>query len=80
MVLNYILVGCPCLVIGKMYLRYLFETEMLPRNLRVDRGTETGKMATVHVYLFNKHEDVDDPCVAKQDRAGSYVWVTVTVN
>ena len=49
------------LVIGKMYLRYLFETEMLPRNLRVDRGMETGKMATIHVYLLNKHEDVDDP-------------------
>ena len=44
-----------------MYLQYLFETEMLPRNLRVDRGTETGKMATIHVYLLNKHEDVDDP-------------------
>ena len=39
------------LIVGKMYLRYLFETEMLPRNLRVDRGTETGKMATIHVYL-----------------------------
>ena len=50
------------LVVGKMYLRYLFETEMLPRNL-IDRGTETGKMATIiiHVYLLNKHEDVDDP-------------------
>ena len=49
------------LVVGKVYLQYLFETEMLPRNLRVDRGTETGKMATIHVYLLNKHEDVDDP-------------------
>ena len=44
------------LVVGKMYLRYLFETEMLPRNLRVDRGTETEKMAIIHVYMLNKHE------------------------
>ena len=44
-----------------MYLRYLFETEMLPGNLRVDRGTETGKMATIHVYLLNKHEVMNDP-------------------
>lgn len=44
-----------------MYLRYLFETEMLPRNLRVDRGTETGKMASIHVYLLNKHEVMNDP-------------------
>lgn len=49
------------LVVGKMYLQYLFEAGMLPRNLRVDRGTETGKMATIHVYLLNKHEDMNDP-------------------
>ena len=43
------------LVIGKMYLRYLFESQMLPRNLRFDRGTETGKMVTIHVFLSNQH-------------------------
>ena len=52
------------LIVGKMYLRYLFETEMLSRNLRVDRGTETGKMATIHVYLLNKHEVMHDPTYA----------------
>ena len=49
------------LVIGKMYLRYLFESRMLPRNLRVDRGTETGKMATIHVFLLNQHGIMDGP-------------------
>jgi len=34
---------------------------MLPRNLRVDRGTETGKMATIHVFLLNRHGIMDDP-------------------
>ena len=53
------------LIVGKMYLRYLFETEMLPRNLRVDRGMETGKMATIHVFLLNKPEVMNDPTDAK---------------
>ena len=44
-----------------MYLRYLFESQMLPRNLRVDRGTETGKMAMIHVFLLNQHGIMDDP-------------------
>ena len=44
-----------------MYLRYLFESQMLPRNLRVDRGKETSKMATTHVFLLNQHGIMDDP-------------------
>ena len=49
------------LLIGRMYLKYLFDTEMLPVNLRMDRGTETGKMATIHVYLLNQHRLMEDP-------------------
>ena len=49
------------LLIGRMYLKYLFDTEMLPVNLRMDRGTETGKLATIHVYLLNQHGLMDDP-------------------
>ena len=30
----------------------IFESQMLPRNLRVDRGTETGKLAMIHVFLL----------------------------
>ena len=33
----------------------------MPSFLRIDKGTETGKMATVHVYLINKFEVMDDP-------------------
>ena len=44
-----------------MYLKYLFDTEMLTVHLRMDRGTETGKMATIHVYLLNQHGLMDDP-------------------
>ncbi|KAK2548409.1 hypothetical protein P5673_031373 [Acropora cervicornis] len=44
-----------------MYLKCLFDTEMLPVNLRMDRGTETGKLATIHVYLLNQYGLMDDP-------------------
>ena len=49
------------LLIGRVYLKYLFDTEMLPVNLRMARGTETGKLATIHVYLLNQHGLMDDP-------------------
>ena len=27
----------------------------------MDKSTETGVMATIHCYLRNMHEDIDDP-------------------
>ena len=36
----------------------------MPSFLRIDKGTETGKMATVHIYLINKFEVMDDPVEA----------------
>ena len=41
-------------VIGKRYLQYLVKTGILPRHLRIDKGTETGKMCTIHTYLASK--------------------------
>ena len=49
------------LVVGKMYLRRLFETKAFPGFLRIDRGTEIGKMATIHTYLINKFGIMNDP-------------------
>ena len=49
------------LVIGKRYLEHLCETETLPRYLRIDKGTETGKMATMHTYLMDQLNVMDDP-------------------
>ena len=41
--------------IGYWYLEYLYETRILPwylrTYLRIDKGTETGTMATMHAYL-----------------------------
>ena len=48
------------LVIGRWYLEYLYESRMMPTYLRVDRGTETGIMATIHAYLHDNHNTLDD--------------------
>ena len=34
---------------------------VLPRTLRVDRGTETDVMATIHCFLREKHGDLMNP-------------------
>ena len=51
-------------MIGKTYLEYLCREKMMPSFLRIDKGTETGKMVTVHVYLINEFEVMDDPVEA----------------
>ena len=48
------------LIVGKKYLEYLYKSEMLPRFLRIDKGTETGKMATIHCYLIDYLGIMDD--------------------
>lgn len=35
------------------------------RTIRVDRQTKTDKMATIHVYLLNKSEVMNDPIDAR---------------
>lgn len=35
-------------------------SHILPHRLRLDKGTETGVMATIHCYQRNKVDDVDD--------------------
>ena len=49
------------MIISRMYLQYLFETKVLSINLRIDMGTETGKMATINAYLLNQLKVMDDP-------------------
>ena len=38
-------------VIGKNYLKYLSKSKLLPYFLRVNRGTETGKMCSIHAFF-----------------------------
>ena len=48
------------LTIGKKYLEFLYEDGILPNYLRIDKGTETGKMATIHAYLTDKLGVMED--------------------
>ena len=48
-------------VIGWFYLEHLFNTRMMAGIIWVDKGTETGVMATIRAYLRQQHEDDMDP-------------------
>ena len=47
--------------IGRWYLEHLMQTNVMPRILRADRGTETGTMAAVHAFLHKNRSEFDDP-------------------
>ena len=49
------------LVVGKLYISMLQNLNLLPRFLRMDKGTETGKMATIHSYLMSHYDFFEDP-------------------
>ena len=44
--------------VGRWYFDYLYETNCLPRYLRVDKGTETGVMTPIHAMLCGMQGDV----------------------
>lgn len=46
-------------LIGHWYLEYLYENKVIPSYLRMDRGTKTGVMATMHAFLRQHHGDMD---------------------
>ena len=48
-------------VIGRFYLEHLFNSRVMASIIRVDKGTETGVMATMHAYLRQQHGDDMDP-------------------
>jgi len=47
------------LLIGKFYVEYLFNSKKIAHHLRIDKGTETGIMATIHCYLHKERFDED---------------------
>ena len=54
--------------VGKIYFDLLYESKMMPVFLRMDKGTEMGKMASIHCYVMSEVEEdlFDDPmdCIA----------------
>ena len=47
-------------LIGRWYLEYLMESLVMPSMIRIDKGTETGTMGTMHAFLRQAHEDIED--------------------
>ena len=43
---------------GRFYLDYIYEKKIIASRLRLDKGTETGVMATMHAYLRQGHGDM----------------------
>ena len=41
-------------------IEYLYGSKCLPSFVRMDRGTETGKLATMHAYLRRKNSDIQN--------------------
>ena len=48
-------------LIGRWYFDYLYECRKVPNYLRMDKGTETGVMATMQCFLRQNHGDLDNP-------------------
>ena len=46
-------------IIGRFYLEHLFKSRKIAAKLRLDRGLETGVMATMHAFLRQHHGDMD---------------------
>lgn len=46
-------------LIGRWYLEYLYKSRKLPSIIRVDRGSETGIMATMQAFLRQNHGDIE---------------------
>ena len=45
-------------LVGRWYFDHLFNTQVIPSKLRMNRGTETGLLATLHVFLRCDHGDM----------------------
>lgn len=48
-------------LIVRWYFDYIYETRTISSKIRIDKGTETGKLATMHAFLRRHHEDNMDP-------------------
>ena len=46
-------------LVARWYFNYLYEWRVIASMIRIDKGTETGEMATLHVFLQRNHGDVN---------------------
>ena len=47
--------NCDPKLIGRWYLKHIMETKVMLAMIRVDKGSETGTMATIHAFLLRNH-------------------------
>ncbi|XP_078484142.1 uncharacterized protein LOC144744114 isoform X2 [Ciona intestinalis] len=52
--------NCDPKLIARWYFDYIYETKCIASYMRLDKGTETGIMATMHAFLRKSHIDVTD--------------------
>ena len=45
-------------LVGRWYFDHLYTSQRISSKLRIDRGTETGLLATLHVFLRRNHGDM----------------------
>lgn len=50
-------------LIGRFYLEYLYKSRTIASKLRLDKGSETGVMATMHAFLRQHHGPTRDSLV-----------------
>ena len=46
-------------LVGKWYFEFILENRFIPSKIRIDKGTETGEMATMDAFLRGHHRDMD---------------------
>ncbi len=51
--------NCNPKLVARWYFDYLYERRVIASIIRIDKGTETGEMATLHAYLQRNHGDLD---------------------
>ena len=51
--------NCDPKLVARWYFDYLYDRRVIASIIRVDKGTETGDMATLHAYLRRNHGDVN---------------------
>ena len=48
-------------LVAKWYIDLLYRSKVLPNYIRIDKGTETTTMSTIHAFLRGQQGDLDNP-------------------
>ena len=51
--------SCDPKLVARWYFDYLYERRIIASIIRIDKGTETGDMATLLAYLRRNHVDIN---------------------